>query len=160
MPLLWADPLVEVVGGLGRLGVGAAGAAGACCAAGATAAPFEPLPELAFSCGLWVPVARVELALLVAATDPEGLCWLLTGVVPACTGAAGKLGLLAADELDLAGLLLVPPQPAINTATPTPAAARQVDLLDLVRLVALLILNFRRSSTNIATSSLGAAIAR
>jgi hypothetical protein len=137
--VLCSDPLADV-GALGLVGVAAAGAAGAFCGAGAAGA---------FSAA----------GAAVVALDPPCLCCLLVAVVT-FAGADATVGVLAADELDVAGLLLVPPHPAINSAIPTPPAASQAALLGPVRHASLLAANFLSRLADIATSSLLASIAK
>jgi len=104
--------------------------AGALCAAGATVAAFVPVAEPAFPGEPWVEVA--DGALLAARRDPLGLCGLLAAFLAPLVGEADTLGVLAAGALDVALLLLAPPQPAISSASPTPptrapAADREID---------------------------------
>jgi hypothetical protein len=75
--------------------------------------------------------ADAELVPLDAPLDAACLCWLGTTAV---AGLAGAVGVLTAGELEAGReLLLVPPQPAITSASPTPPIPSQGDHLRLVR---------------------------
>jgi hypothetical protein len=118
--VLCEGSFADVVGGLGLAGVVAAGGLAGVVTAGAGAV-----------CGADLAGALCGARL-----------WLAFTVVPVFADVAVTLGLVATGELDVAGLLLVPPQPAISSATPIAGAASQPDLPGRLGLAPPLIVNF------------------